>query len=189
MEWLWELDQAIQQAINVGLHSPTMTSFFRYVTYLGLDHVALPIVGVMIVAAGTRRCGIHCFASYAAAAISAFAIKYMTPRFRPGYPGEGVLVAPDEQVFLSSFPSGHTAVAFGIAFAVCLSWPGNRRLAGTIAVVAALLVGVSRVYRGIHWPTDIVGSILVSWLAAHLTYLLLNRGRAEASPRPSEEPA
>lgn len=65
--------------------------------------------------------------------------------------------------FPYSFPSGHVArVAFLLAVA--------RRLPVWIPVIGLGLVGISRVYLGQHWPTDVVGGALlglgVAWLAA-----------------------
>jgi membrane-associated phospholipid phosphatase len=64
-----------------------------------------------------------------------------------------------------SFPSGHTAFAAALAWAVVLvlSRPGRARWITIAAgVVFALAVGFSRVYLGVHYPGDILGSILIS---------------------------
>ncbi len=78
----------------------------------------------------------------------------------------------------ASFPSGHTAAAFALYFAIAVAattvtrnrvW---RRAAWTAAVAVPLLVGVSRLYRGMHHPTDVaagyvmgVGCVAISVLA------------------------
>jgi undecaprenyl-diphosphatase len=56
-----------------------------------------------------------------------------------------------------SFPSGHAAIFFAIATAIFLF---NRKL-GIFSFSIALLVAVSRVYVGVHWPIDVVGGALV----------------------------
>jgi undecaprenyl-diphosphatase len=74
----------------------------------------------------------------------------------------------------SSFPSGHTAAAlccYG-AIAAVLLWryrqPALRAAAVTVAALLPLLVGASRLYRGMHFPTDVLAGLLLgtSWLAA-----------------------
>jgi len=190
MKWLWDLDQAVQHAINVGLNSPITTEVMRFVTYLGLDQVVIPVIVILIACRYTRRVGWQAALAYIFAGTATMAVKVLCPRLRPGYPGEGAIVAPDESVYLSSFPSGHTAIAFALAFTVLLSFPGKRRLlVGVTAVGVALLVGISRVYRGIHWPTDVLGAIVIAWMAALVAWRLLNRGQAEALQHPEEEPA
>jgi undecaprenyl-diphosphatase len=82
---------------------------------------------------------------------------------------------PHEQWLVNAnfyaFPSGHTlAAAVGFGLAAWLIWLVDRRaglgLAG-LAVMVTLLVGWSRVYLGVHWPSDILGSWLLAaaWLA------------------------
>jgi membrane-associated phospholipid phosphatase len=57
----------------------------------------------------------------------------------------------------NSFPSDHASVAFAIAFAVLAL---HRRL-GLLFLVAAALIGVDRIFVGVHYPVDVAASILV----------------------------
>jgi undecaprenyl-diphosphatase len=162
----------------------------RWFTYFGLDQIVVPVVVLLVVSRYTRRVGFQAFVAYALAGPAALAIKMQCPRLRPGYPGNGVIVAPDESLYLSSFPSGHTAIAFALAFTLLLSFPGPRRIPiGVGAVALATMVGVSRIYRGIHWPTDVLGGIAVAWLAALVAWWLFSRGQATESQHPAEGPA
>jgi undecaprenyl-diphosphatase len=61
-----------------------------------------------------------------------------------------------------SFPSGHTASAFGSAVAISRMWPQGRVLWWTLAV----LMGYSRIYVGHHYPLDVVGGAIVGGLIA-----------------------
>ena len=65
----------------------------------------------------------------------------------------------------SSFPSLHTAMA--TAFAGAWLWSGSRKM-GWWLLVWALLIGVSRIIAGVHYPTDIIGGVasglIASWL-------------------------
>jgi undecaprenyl-diphosphatase len=190
MEWLWSLDQQVQRAINIDWHSDTADVFFRLVTWIGLDQVIVPFVLALILIPSTRRCGWQCLLGYALSGVGSMIIKRFSSRFRPGYPVGDVVVAPDEEIYLNSFPSGHAAITFAVAFTLVLVWPGRRRqLVGGIAIFVALLVGTSRIYRGVHWPTDVVASMALAFVAAVAAHFILNRGRAAESQRPSEEPA
>lgn len=63
----------------------------------------------------------------------------------------------------SSFPSGHTLVAFAGAFSLLFS---KARPWGTVFLISAAAIGVSRVAAGVHYPTDIIAGALLGYLAA-----------------------
>ncbi len=65
-----------------------------------------------------------------------------------------------------SFPSNHTAAAFAIAGAL---WAYNRKI-GSVGILLALLLGFSRIYVGHHYPTDVLGGIVVGAIAAVVAY-------------------
>lgn len=67
-----------------------------------------------------------------------------------------------------SFPSNMAAAAFGLALAV---WLMNRRV-GTWLLVMASLVCLSRIYVGIHYPSDILGGFLVAVVAVGVIYFM-----------------
>jgi membrane-associated phospholipid phosphatase len=96
---------------------------------------------------------------------------------------------PIEQLDLapptSSFPSGHTAatlaLACGLALGLARTRPGHRLIGAiwVVAVVSASFVMGTRLYRGMHWPTDLAASVLfaVVWLVLLRAILLPPRGR------------
>ncbi len=97
-----------------------------------------------------------------------WALKYVIDRPRPAlWP----LIAPE---YGTSFPSGHSAYAAALAgvLIVC-GWQWGRRLrwlAVFIALSWAGLMGVSRVYLGAHYPTDVLaGWALGGWWVAVLS--------------------
>ena len=61
-----------------------------------------------------------------------------------------------------SFPSGHAAIFFAIAMAV---WFYNKKL-GIWFFVAAILMGVARIFVGVHWPTDVLGGAVIGIISA-----------------------
>lgn len=58
----------------------------------------------------------------------------------------------------ASFPSGHTVLAFAVAFSIYFY---NKKL-GTIFLTAAALVSLGRIYVGVHYPLDIFGGVLIA---------------------------
>jgi undecaprenyl-diphosphatase len=69
----------------------------------------------------------------------------------------------------SSFPSNSAAIVFAIAISIILF---NRKV-GAILLLFAFLYGFSRVYVGIHYPSDILGAIIAAALAAFLVSITL----------------
>ena len=68
-----------------------------------------------------------------------------------------------------SFPSAHTAFFFAVSIIVLLC---NKKI-GAIFFVSAFLISVSRIYSGVHWPSDIMGGFLVGILSALLVGVLI----------------
>ena len=75
----------------------------------------------------------------------------------------------------ASFPSGHTAAAFAVVFALRFSGSPLWRPVLALAAVTAF----SRLYLYVHWPTDVLGGVLlgaaVGWAGAKLTKALLKK--------------
>jgi membrane-associated phospholipid phosphatase len=85
----------------------------------------------------------------------------------------------DEAPPTSSFPSGHTAAAvcFYGSIAAIILWHSRHRWINVAAVVICtavpLLIAGSRVYRGMHYPTDVIAGMLLGaiWLAVVIFYV------------------
>ena len=92
----------------------------------------------------------------------------------------------------SSFPSGHTAATLalgcGLALGLARTRPGHRLLAAIwlLALAFASFVMVTRLYRGMHWPTDLAASVVfvVAWLFL-LRAALLPPGVADRAKGPT----
>ena len=60
----------------------------------------------------------------------------------------------------SSFPSKHTLLAFAVSISIFLS----KRIIGSIMIGLSMLTGVSRIWVGHHYPSDIIGSAFIGSL-------------------------
>jgi membrane-associated phospholipid phosphatase len=168
------LDRRIYEALYAD-HRAALVALARFFTALGEP--------TMLIAAGV---GVALWLWYARRARLALALvgvvgvgrglaevqKYWVARVRPDAEPHLVFVQT------SSFPSGHAAnsMIFYLALALALS-AGTRwqRPAAAGAVVLALLIGISRVMLGVHWPSDVVGGWAFGMLWVLLTLRLAER--------------
>ncbi len=68
-----------------------------------------------------------------------------------------------------SFPSGHAALLFGLAFAMFLF---NKRWGGWFLGLA-LINGLARIFAGVHWPIDILVGTVIGFISFSIIYFLL----------------
>ena len=159
--WLIREEDGVNQALEDG-RTPTMND----VTYLlsGLGNTGA-IIGAMVVVAialrlASRRWRMSVFLALAVSAQAlAFLLVTLTiDRRRPS------VEKLDSSPPTSSFPSGHTgaATALFVASALLVLWYVQERwvkiLGVTLLVAVPMLVAYGRLYRGMHHPSDIVGS-------------------------------
>ena len=109
------------------------------------------------------------------AALLANVVKHLIGRPRPKFVHSG-----DWQMTLSwvsgldSFPSGHSTASFAVATVLAKRFP----LVGPFCIVIALFVALSRVLRGSHFPTDVLGGMVIGILSGFIATAPLRQWRA-----------
>lgn len=159
----------IQENLRVFVLDPLMVG----VTHLN-DHgyIAIAACLVLLLIHKTRRVG-------ATAALSLIlntlivnvTIKPMVGRIRPYEVLEGLTILVERQSDFS-FPSGHSAAGFAVAMVMFLLLPKRY---GVPAVLLALWISLSRLYVGVHYPTDVLMGIAIGSACALLSCWLLRR--------------
>ena len=166
--WTDAIDTAVHD-FALGQRSPWFSPPMRAVSavFAPLAASLLTAVIALCVAARTRRWRrpLLFAAGVLAAALAFRLVKELLRHPRP-----------DTQGWLEyaggwSFPSGHTTIAttvcLGIVAVFGTSWPKTwRRAAWVLAAVVAAAVGISRIYLGVHWLSDVVGGVCLGVAAS-----------------------
>jgi len=74
-----------------------------------------------------------------------------------------------------AFPSGHVSALFAISFIMF----GYSTPWGVVYLALSLLVGIGRVFTGLHWPSDVLAAILIGLGSGFLIYKVMATPRAE----------
>lgn len=154
-----------------GDRSPALTALAHGASWLGRSVVLVPAAIVIALGATALRRPLHGVAVLVAilgAIVLQNADKAIIARPRPP-------VHRLEHVSSTSFPSGHAteSTAFFLVLAAVLytgvaSWWARRLVAATTLVIIAA-VALSRVYLGVHYPTDVVAGMLLGGAWATIT--------------------
>jgi undecaprenyl-diphosphatase len=116
--------------------------------------------------------GVLLFLSEITGAGAAFGIKQIFRRERPFITLEKVYYnkynSPTDRY---SFPSGHTATAFSLAMTLTLRYPDKPAVIA-VSYLYAAIVGYGRIYLGVHYPSDVLGGMIIGSGSAALVYSL-----------------
>lgn len=159
-----EIDRFISN-LFLDVRSSILTDFFSFVTNLaGVGGVILITVSALVFLFVRSKPRIALFFGSAVLIQQAITItlKYAFARERPA---ESLRLVVEESY---SFPSGHTmaaTVVFGLIGYILITSGALKNAYNAIIFIATtslvLLVGMSRIYLGVHYPSDVLGSILI----------------------------
>lgn len=194
--------QSVDQALLLALRNPAdlsdpigppwLEEIGRDLTALGgvatLTLLTAGVVGHLLLQRKPRAAG-FVGASVTGALLLSLALKHVFDRPRPH------LVPHLSHIATTSFPSGHSMLSAAVYLTLgglLARLEANLLLRAYVllwAVLLSFLVGLSRVYVGVHWPTDVLGGWAAGSAWAALSWLvargLQRRGEVE---RPEAEP-
>ena len=160
----------IQEWVRSGLLTPLVTVY----THLGDSGMLWIALSVLLLCfKKTRKAGVVSLLALLLSLIFTNGIlKHLVARTRPWLTVEGLvpLIAEHDP---NSFPSGHTSASLAAASAWWRTLP--RRWMKVTAVVLAALMALSRLYVGVHFPSDVLAGVLVGLLCGWLAWLLWRR--------------
>ena len=189
------LDRGVQSAF-LDRRSAALTTLARTFTALGSspELYAGLLAGVLVSRLrGSRvwlRLAVCCLLWFAAGQVLRTAVNQIIDRPRPARELRLTGAAGE------AFPSGHSTsatVAYGLMVVLVAAYAHHRRTVlwtAGLAVIMIVGVGLSRIYLGVHWPTDVAAGWLlgVFWLCTGAAALIIWSARppAAAPPQPSD---
>ena len=159
--------------------SPLLSSIFIPITYMGNWQTITVLAAILLAMPGTRR---NMGLPFAVVSLSSTVVyKVVKGIFERPRPELEVRLIPQGGF---SFPSGHSMnciVCFGILIYLIRRYCKNRKIANILTVLLTLLIigiGTSRVYVGVHFPTDVLGgwSLGLAFLMGAILILEKTRG-------------
>lgn len=150
--------------------------FFSLITNLGESIPLMVFTIILIFIKRTRICGINMAVSlFISILIGAIILKPLIARERPFtdtiYNEYWIAVGKHLETSFSC-PSSHTTASFAVLFPVFLYF--NKQYS-FIAVLIALLIGFSRVYLVVHYPSDVVFGAFIGITVSSLTYFVFKK--------------
>ncbi len=159
--------------------NPMITSIMKFISFIGSATFLVPAIAMVIAYAIVKKkyyITKLILLSTAGSWILNFLLKEIFQRTRPV---EYFLV---NQGGLS-YPSGHSMVTMTfystIAYLLANGTKNvnKKRLIKLIAYVMIIMMGISRIYLGVHWPTDVLGAYLIGYIFYYLSITLIKEDK------------
>lgn len=172
LETLLNLDGGFLLFLQESVRNPILDNIMIFITSLGnggMIWIAATIV--LLIPKKTRKAGImSAVALLGSLIINNNIVKNIVQRPRPFVTFTDLqIIIPTPSEF--SFPSGHTSSSFAAAAVFYRHLP--KKL-GIPSVILAGLIGFSRLYVGVHYPTDVIAGVLMGILLSYLAEYLVN---------------
>lgn len=173
MEKLLEIDGNILIWIQDNLRNSVLDPIMKCITYLGNGGALWILLSILfIIMPKTRKIGIVCACSLACTfLIDNIILKNIVARIRPYDALENLnrIIAAQSDF---SFPSGHSGSSFSVAVVMFKEMP---KKIGVTALIIAFLIALSRLYVGVHYPSDVLVGCIVGTIIALICCFIYHR--------------
>lgn len=154
-----------------GIHTPLLDTVLVFITRLGDNGLIWILLAAgLLLFKRTRKYGLVMAAALLTDLVLCnLVLKNLVARVRP-YDVNTAVTLLVARLHDYSFPSGHTAASFT---AVAALWFAGQKRFSLIALILAVLIAFSRLYLYVHYPTDVLGGVLIGILCGYLGWKLV----------------
>ena len=170
--WFQNADLSVLRFIRHNIANPVLDFIMPVITLIGEDGILWIAVAIALLCfKKTRKAGFVMALSLIIGLVTVnLTIKPLVGRIRP-YVIDNVPILV-ESLSDGSFPSGHTTACFECAVSLVLC--GYKKW-GYVSLAAAVLVGFSRLYLYVHFPSDVITGAVIGTAAAFLSCFIVNK--------------
>lgn len=167
----YEFEQRLFKKVNRHFDKKAINLLFRVITRIGGATFTIGVVVLLMIFSHNpvRQIAIYSAISLAISHLPVQVLKKLYPRKRP-------YITLEDTRFHSnplkdhSFPSGHTTAVFSIIIPFVIFIPALSY----ILIPIGVLVGISRMYLGLHYPSDVMAGAILGSFSGFLTYYLFH---------------
>lgn len=167
-------DMAILNAIHSNTN-PVILNIMNFISFIGSYKFLIPAVGfVIIISIINKRYFISKFLLMNT--LGSFVFNYLLKQiFQRTRPLDFSLVEQDGL----SYPSGHSMVVMSMYLAIAYLLtreeinPKRKRRTYIIVSIFIALMGISRLYLGVHWPTDVIGGFIMGYIFYRVSRVMI----------------
>ena len=167
-EFFHELDVFVLQTINHSFHNFYTDLLAFNLSYMGVIYFWVIVMILLYLFGGQKAKSVakRMFIVLVLVVIVSVLLKELILRPRPYTQLTGLIVLDPQTDY--SFPSGHTIIATSMSYVLAKEY--NKYILMIIPVIVAL----TRLYMGVHYPSDVMGGFLIGLIIAYLVERYIN---------------
>ncbi|MCQ6280460.1 phosphatase PAP2 family protein [Bacillus sp. EB600] len=170
LQAFYEFECHLFQNVNQHFDKKYLNFFFRTITHLGGASFTIGIMLILLIFSSkeTRMTALASALALASSHLPVHFVKKLFPRKRPYITLEETKF-PANPLQDHSFPSGHTTAFFSVIIPFVLLIPNLA----IVLIPLGICVAISRIYLGLHYPSDVIAGGILGSLVGFLCFYLV----------------
>ena len=166
----YEMECHVFRLVNKHFQKKSVNRFFQTITHVGgaTFTISSILLTILFTTGNVKWTAIASLLALTVSHIPVAIAKKIYPRLRPYLTLKEIYVTP-KPLKDHSFPSGHTTAIFSLIIPFLMYQPSWV----LILLPVAIFVGISRIYLGLHYPSDVLAGVLLGVICGVVSFLLV----------------